>query len=105
MINTGLEIQKTKTRLTGIIKIHVLECPNPKCLTKTKQTLYLPSKNECSDRSKPFIDDNVFLNSLIVVIMNYFISFNFYSLEILINFSFFLFRNYWKFMFEYLFFS
>ena len=44
MINTGLEIQSTKTRLTGIIQIHVLECPNPKCLTKTKQTLYLPQK-------------------------------------------------------------
>ena len=89
MINTGLEIQSTKTRLTGTIQIHVLECPNPKCLIKTKQTLYLPSKNEWFDRSKPFIDDNVFLNSLIVVIMNYFISCNFYSLELLINFSFF----------------
>ena len=74
MINTGLEIQSTKTRLTGIIQIHILECPNPKCLTKTKQKLYLPSKKEWSDRSKPFIDDNVFLNSLIVAIMNYFIS-------------------------------
>ena len=88
MINTGLEIQSTKTRLTGIIQIHILECPNPKCLTKTKQKLYLPSKKEWSDRSKPFIDDNVFLNSLIVAIMNYFISSNFYSPELLINFSF-----------------
>ncbi len=88
MINTGLENQKIKTRLTGIIQIHILECPNPKCLTKTKQKLYLPSKNEWSDRSKPFITDFVFLNSLIVAIMNYFIASNFYSPELLINFSY-----------------
>ena len=88
MINTGLENQKIKTRLTGIIQIHILECPNPKCLTKTKQKLYLPSKNEWSDRSKPFITDFVFLNSLIIAIMNYFIASNFYSPELLINFSY-----------------
>ena len=88
MINTGLDIQSTKTRLTGIIQLHILECPNPKCLTKTKQKLYLPTKNEWSDRSKPFINDNVFLNNLIVAIMTYFINTNFYSPELLINFSF-----------------
>ena len=88
MINKGLEVQSTKTRLTGIIQLHILECPNPKCLTKTKQKLYLPTKNEWSDRSKPFINDNVFLNNLIVAIMTYFINTNFYSPELLINFSF-----------------
>ena len=88
MINKGLEVQSTKTRLTGIIQLHILECPNPKCLTKTKQKLYLPAKKEWSDRTKPFINDFVFLNNLIVAIMSYFIANNFYSPEMLINFSY-----------------
>ena len=88
MINKGLEVQSTKTRLTGIIQLHILECPNPKCLTKTKQKLYLPVKKEWSDRTKPFINDFVFLNNLIVAIMSYFIANNFYSPEMLINFSY-----------------
>ena len=88
MINTGLEVQSIKTRLTGIIQLHIIECPNSKCLTKTKQKLYLPASEEWSDRSKPFIIDKVFLNSLIIAIMNYFISSNFYSPELLINFSY-----------------
>ena len=88
MINTGLEIPSTKTRLTGIIQLHIIECPNSKCLTKTKQKLYLPSSEEWSDRTKPFIIDKVFLNCLIIAIMNYFIQINFYSPELLINFSY-----------------
>ena len=88
MINTGLEVQSIKTRLTGIIQLHIIECPNSKCLTKTKQKLYLPATEEWSDRTKPFIIDKVFLNSLIIAIMNYFIQSNFYSPELLINFSY-----------------
>ena len=59
--------------LSGIIEMHKVECPNPMCVSKTKSSLYLPINKKWSDRKKNFIDDEVFLKSLIIVIMNYFL--------------------------------
>ena len=74
--------------LTGIVKLHMLECPDEKCLTKVKKNIYLPASEEWSDRSKPFIIDKIFLNHVVIAIMEYFISKNYYNAEILINFSY-----------------
>ena len=78
---------ENKNLLIGIIQMHAIECPNEKCLVKTNNKIYLPKDEEWSDRKKPFIYDKVFLNSFIVVILNYFISLNFYTPEMIINLS------------------
>jgi PAS domain-containing protein len=73
--------------LSGIIKLHIIECPLENCSTKNNEKIYLPMTNEYSDRTKPYIYDTIFLHNLIIEIMNYFISQNFYNMEIIINFS------------------
>ena len=78
-----------KTLLIGIIQLHILECPVPNCITKTKEKLYIPNLNEWSDRSLPFLKDKVFLNSFIVNLMEFLTKYNSYKIEILINFSYF----------------
>ena len=47
--------------------MHAIECPNPECLSKNKIKLYLPITNEWSDRSKPNIEDKVYLISFIII--------------------------------------
>ena len=66
---------------------HVLERPNEKCISKIKDKLYLIINNEWSDRTKPFILDKIFLKHFIIVVMNYFVSINHYSPEMIINLS------------------
>ena len=67
--------------LTGILQMHSLECPNPDCLTKNTKAIYLPISNEWSDRTKPVINDQVFLLQFIIFIMNFFLKQNYYSPE------------------------
>ena len=88
LIGTCEHDQEAKSLLIGIIQLHILECPNPDCVTKNKKKLYLPLTNEWSDRSKPFILDSVFLRNFIVVIMSYFVSINFFNPELIINLSY-----------------
>lgn len=76
-----------KALLTGILQMHAIECPNPTCLSKTKNKIYLPITNEWSDRTKPVINDKVYLLNFVIVIMNYFINQNYYSPEMIINIS------------------
>ena len=86
-MNTFEENPQEKVLLTGIMQMHAIECPNPTCLSKTKDKIYLPMSNEWSDRTKPLIHDRVFLINFIIVIMNYFISQSYYSPEMIINIS------------------
>ena len=79
---------KNTTLLDGIIRMHYLECPGEKCPIKTGEKLYLPLTNEWTDRTKSHIIDKVFLYNLIIIIMKYFLSENFYNAEIMINYSF-----------------
>ena len=84
---------EAKSLLIGVMQLHVIECPNPDCTTKTKKRLYLPLTNEWSDRTKPFILDTVFLRNFIVVIMSYFVSINFFNPQLIINLSFYYLNN------------
>ena len=79
------ENSENKNLLIGIIQMHTIECPNLKCASKTNEKLFLPKTNEWSNRKKPFIYDKVFLNYFIVIIMNYFLSLNFYKPDLIIN--------------------
>ena len=81
------ENPKDKAILAGIMDIHSIECPNQECIPKTDEKLYLPITNEWSDRTKPKIDDNVYLINFIVIITNYFIYRDFYSPDMIINIS------------------
>ena len=87
-INHIKENPEEKAILGGIMHMHSLECPNPNCISKHKERLYLPMTNEWSDRTKPNVEDKVFLMNFIIIIMNYFIGINVYSPDMLINLSF-----------------
>ena len=87
-INHIKEHPEEKAILTGIIYMHSIECPNPNCISKHKDKIYLPMTNEWSDRTKTNIEDKVFLIHFIVVIMKYFIDLNDYSPDMLMNLSF-----------------
>ena len=86
-INHIEENPEDKALLAGIMQMHSIECPNPNCLSKNKNKLYLPITNEWSDRSKPNIEDKVYLINFIIIIMNYFIVQNYYSPDLIINLS------------------
>ena len=77
----------SKSFLSGIFEMHKVECPNPLCVSKTKDNLYLPLNKKWSDRSKNFIEDEVFLKNLLIVIMNYFIYSNNSNPDIYLNLS------------------
>ena len=77
----------SKSFLSGILEMHKVECPNPLCVSKTNDSLYLPMNRKWSDRSKSFIEDDVFLKNLLIVIMNYFIYSNNSSADMYLNLS------------------
>ena len=86
-INTIDEFPQDRAYLSGIIKMHKIECPNPYCLLKNSEPIYLPMAMKWSDRSKDQIEDDVFLKTFIIIIMNYFISSHEYNADMLINLS------------------
>ena len=77
----------SKSFLSGIFEMHKVECPNPLCVSKTKDNLYLPLNKKWSDRAKNFIEDEVFLKNLLIVIMNYFIYSNNSNADMYLNLS------------------
>ena len=86
-INNMDENPIDKNLMSGILYIHSLECPNDECISKKKKKLYLPITNEWSDKTKPNIEDKVYLFNFIIIIMNYVISLNHYSPDMIINLS------------------
>ena len=80
--NKSLKNQKI---LNGVIRLHMIECPNKECLTKKKDKLYLPLLNEWTDRKKPFINDQIFLYNYVLSVFIYFINTNCKSIELYIN--------------------
>ena len=72
--SSKLNDPKSKSLLYGIIEMHKIECPNPKCISKTMEKSYLPLSKKWSDPTKNFIEDDVYMKHLLMVIMNFFIS-------------------------------
>ena len=87
-INTIEQNENDKAIITGIIQMHMVECPNENCILKNNCKLYLPISQEWSFRDKPFIYDKVFLINFVIAIMNFYISQNFFCADMLINISF-----------------
>ena len=69
-----INIPRNKSLLYGIIEMHKIECPNPQCISKTKEKSYLPLNKKWSDPTKNFIDEEVYMKHLLIVIMNFFIA-------------------------------
>lgn len=75
-----------KAHLIGIIQTHITECPSQDCLSKKKdKKIYLPITDEWSNRTKSEINDKVFLLNFPIIVMDYFISLDYYSADFLIN--------------------
>ena len=87
LINNKI-IKQNKALLSGIIKLHIRECPNSDCPIINTEKLFLPLTEEWTDRSKNFLNDNIYLFFFIKVIMQYYISHNCYNNELLLNFSY-----------------
>ena len=73
LTNNPEESYQNKSLLSGIVKMHEIECPNPGCLLKTKESLYLPLTNKFDDKNKKKLEDEVFLKNFLIIVMNYFI--------------------------------
>ena len=86
-INTIDEFPQDRAYLSGVIKMHKIECPNSFCLLKNNNPIYLPMAMKWSDRTKDQIDDDVFLKSFIIIVMNYFISNHRCNADMMINLS------------------
>lgn len=86
-INLASEEDEEKALLIGILQMHIVECPNEKCLSKSNEKIYLPRTNEWSLRDKPLINDKIFLANFIIVILNFFLKQNYASPDIIINIS------------------
>ena len=78
---------KYKSLLFGIIQMHIIECPNPSCILKNKEKIFLPISNKWSYRTKNSTDDEIFLNNFIIVVMNYYIVIKKCLVDIYINLS------------------
>ena len=65
--------------------MHSVERPNQKCLINNTEPIYLPIAMKWSDRNKKHIDDDIFLKTFIVIIMNYFMSSHEYNVDMLLN--------------------
>ena len=86
-INTIEEFPQDRAYLSGVIKMHKIECPHSFCIMKNTNPIYLPMALKWSDRSKDHIDDDVFLKVFIIIVMNYFISSHEYNADMMINLS------------------
>jgi hypothetical protein len=98
-INNIEESYEDKSFLSATIQMHDIECPNSKCLLKTKEDIYLPLTGKWYDKSKKEIEDEVFLKNLIVIIMNYFITTHDCSVDMYLNLALYqlkVIRNYCK---------
>ena len=81
------ENPEDKALLAGIVQTHIIECPNPDCISKTKEKLYLPITGEISDRTKLEVDDKIYLTHFIIIVLNYYIEQNDCTPDVIINVS------------------
>ena len=81
------EDPKNRSLLYGMIKMHYIECPNPLCLLKTKDHVFLPISNKWSYRTQENIDDEILLKNFIIVVINYYINIKKCIIDLYLNLS------------------
>ena len=67
------EDPKIKSFLSGVIHMHITECPSPSCILKNRDHIYLPINNKWSYRTDKNTNDEVLLKNFINVVMNYYL--------------------------------
>ena len=87
LINNVEESYDDKSVLSGIIQMHLIECPNPNCQLKTKEDIYLALTNKWNDTNKKGIEDEVFLKNFLIIVMNYFLYIKNVSADMYLNLS------------------
>ena len=87
LVNSIEDSNNDKSLLSGMIKMHKIECPNPNCLLKTKEDMYLPLTNKWNDKYKTEIEDEVFLKNFLIIVMNYFLYSEKCSADMYLNLS------------------
>ena len=91
IINNIEKKSQYKSILSGIIRMHELECPNNNCILKNKDRenkyLYLPLSNKWNDPAKKEYEDEVFLKNFLIVSLNYFLYKNKFSVDMYLNLS------------------
>ena len=88
IINNAEENSEDKSFLSGIIRMHEVECPNPNCLTKQKdKNIYLPLTNTWNDKNKKEEEDEVFLKNFVVIVLQYFLFSHECSVDMYLNLS------------------
>ena len=87
LTNNPEESYQNKSLLSGIIKMHEMECPNPNCILKTNESLFLPITNKFDDKTKKKIEDEVFLKNFLIIVVNYFIYTEECSADMYLNLS------------------
>ena len=82
-----------KSILSGLIRMHEIECPNPNCALKNKDKdkenfiFYLPLTKKWNNPTKKENEDEVFLKNYLIITFNYFLFKNSLSVDMYINLS------------------
>ena len=87
LVSNVEENNEYKSILSGMIKMHLIECPNPNCLLKTKEDIFLPLTNKWNDKNKKEIEDEVFLKNFLIIVMTYFLYIEECSADMYLNLS------------------
>ena len=91
IINNIEKKPQYKSILSGLIRMHEIECPNPNCALKHKEKenmiFYLPSSKKWNNPAKKESEDEVFLKNFLIISMNYFLYKNAVSVDMYINLS------------------
>ena len=93
IINNIEKKPQNKSILSGLIRMHEIECPNPNCSLKHKGKekenliFYLPLTKKWNNPNKKENEDEVFLKNFLIISMNYFLYKNTLSVDMYINLS------------------
>ena len=83
------ENKKNKALLSGILRMHSIECPNPVCISKNKNRVFLPNLNKWSERTKENFDDEIFLKNFLINVINYYLATKKCLIDLYLNLSLF----------------
>ena len=96
IINNIEKKPQYKSILSGFIRMHEIECPNPNCVLKNKEKenllFYLPLTKKWNNPNKKESEDEVFLKNFLIISMQYFYYKNNFSFDMYINLSLYYFK-------------